>query len=96
MTIQSDPARCWVRIDTTDWAGEIQYARWLIGDAWLLEGGVTPGMRNEFSLTMSHLDSEPGTRPVHTGMRLSKEQGTALRDALSAWLARTDLPDVVG
>ena len=32
VTIQIDPARCWVRIDTEDPSGDRRYHRTLIGD----------------------------------------------------------------
>jgi hypothetical protein len=86
MTIQRDPTRCWVRIDTQDKAGGNTYYRTLIGDAWNREpfsGGGT--LADEFSLTMGFTTTGDRTY-CRSGMRLTVEEGTALRDALNEWL----------
>jgi hypothetical protein len=79
--IQTDPRRCWVRIDIP-----VSGVRWtctLIGAAWAREPFGEPGLADEFSLTVGI------RRPVtgaSVGMRLTREEGIALRDALNQWL----------
>lgn len=98
-TIQRDPTRCWVRIDSEDQAGAATYQRTLIGDAWRLEPYGSGTEADEFSLTikvetlLDRVISSFPERPVSTGMRLDRESGTALRDALNEWLSRADRTD---
>ncbi len=79
--IQTDPKRCWVRIDKPDNDG--RWTRTLIGDAWAREPFGEAGLADEFSLTVAIRRPVTGTS---MGMRLTREEGTALRDALNQWL----------
>lgn len=91
MTIQTDPARCWVRIDTEDPSGDRRYHRTLIGDSWAREPFGVPGLADEFSIgiaikRVSGPASLAGPFLASAGMRLNRAEGAALRAAIDQWL----------